>query len=177
MSAKLDSLFAELVEQQAAKRLPPVHLWQPENVGRIDISIDAEGRWSHDGDPIQRQPLIDLFATILRLDDGQHYLVTPHEKLAIEVADAPFVVVDFAVEGQGTDQQCIVTTNVGDHCLLDTDHPVVVRDGVPYVDIRGGLLAKFSRNAFYQLVEIGAAEADEWIVYSFGERINLGSIT
>ena len=65
----IDKLFATLTNLQQQKRLPPIHLWQPERVGEIDIRIDREGDWFHEGSQIKRQPLVDLFATILRKEE------------------------------------------------------------------------------------------------------------
>ena len=38
----IDKLFATLTNLQQQKRLPPIHLWQPERVGEIDIRIDRK---------------------------------------------------------------------------------------------------------------------------------------
>ena len=60
---------------------PPLDLWQPDLSGDIDIRIDREGRWYHEGDEIKRESLVQLFASILRREeDGEYYLVTPAEK-------------------------------------------------------------------------------------------------
>ena len=85
----IDELFETLTNLQRSKRLPPLHLWQPEHEGVIDIRIDREGAWYHEGVRIQRQPLVDLFATILRREGDDYFLVTPAEKMKIEVEEAP----------------------------------------------------------------------------------------
>ena len=89
----IDELFETLTNLQRSKRLPPLHLWQPEHEGVIDIRIDREGAWYHEGVRIQRQPLVDLFATILRREGDDYFLVTPAEKMKIAVEEAPLLLV------------------------------------------------------------------------------------
>lgn len=172
------ALFDELMRLKADKRLPPVQDWHPDRSGAIDIRIAADGTWYHDGDPIGRQSLIRLFATILRKDPDGYYLVTPAEKLAIAVEDAPFVAVDFEVKGEGAAQQILFVTNVDDYVLADADHPIRMAgtddNPRPYVLVRDGLEAVISRAAYYRLVELCVAEQDGYWIWSAGARFKLG---
>ena len=173
----LDELFATLTEKQQNKKLPPVHLWHPEQSGTIDIRIDSDGQWFHEGAPIQRQPLVDLFATIMREEEGAYYLVTPVEKLAIEVADVPFVAIDMDVKGSGTDTDLLFTTNVGDYVMANVEHEIYMRNERPYVEVRDNLTARIARSVYYRLVEFGVEEKGALYVYSQGARFCLGSLT
>ena len=88
----------------ASKRgLPPVHLWNPPDCGDLDMRIARDGTWFYLGTPIGRPELVRLFSTILRKDGDRYVLVTPVEKVGIQVDDAPFVAVDFEVSGAGPD--------------------------------------------------------------------------
>ena len=59
----------------------PLHLWNPNFCGDVDMAISADGTWYHEGMPIKRAELWQLFAGILRReDDGDYFLVTPVEK-------------------------------------------------------------------------------------------------
>ena len=79
-------------------RKPPLEKWQPALSGDIDIRIDSRGDWYHEGTQIQRQPLVNLFASILRREaDGDYYLLTPVEKWRIRVDDAPLIAVDMEI--------------------------------------------------------------------------------
>ena len=156
------------------KGLPPVHLWNPPFCGDLDIRIARDGSWHYLGTPFNRFELVKLFASILKLEDGKYYLVTPVEKVGITVEDAPFVAVDFETAGQGRDQQITFTTNIGDTAAAGPDHPVrVERDSAsgepaPYVMIRAGLEALIDRKSFYRLVELGEHH-DGWFgVWSGG---------
>jgi len=180
MTETADSLFDTLTALQAEKSRPPVHDWHPERQGRIDIRIAADGTWYHEGAPIQRSAMVRLFASVLRRDDDGYCLVTPAERLLIEVEDAPFLAVDLQTTGEGAQRRLLLTTNVDDHVLVDREHPLRVedRDGEPrpYLHVHDGLDALLSRNLFYQLVELAEAEAGELVVYSDGERFSLGAV-
>lgn len=141
--------------------LPPVHLWNPPFCGDLDIRIARDGTWFYLGTPIGRAPLVRLFSTILKKEGDRYFLVTPVEKVGIRVEDAPFVAVDFTVEGAGHEQVVTFHTNVGDSANAGPDHPLrLERDPAtgepsPYVMIRAGMEALIDRKSFYRMVEIG----------------------
>ena len=173
----IDDLFETLTRLQQGKRLPPVHLWQPAHTGVIDIRIDKEGAWYHEGSRSERQPLVDLFATILRREDDEYFLVTPGEKMRIQVAEVPFIAVDLDVRGAGAAKQMLFSTNVGDYVIAGAEHPITMRDGRPFLHVRDALEARIQRSVFYRLVEEGELEGDDLMVRSNGESFNLGSVT
>jgi len=147
--------------------LPPVHLWNPPFCGDLDMRIARDGSWYYLGSPINRFELVKLFSSILKLEDGKYYLVTPVEKVGITVDDAPFVAVDFDASGQGEAQDLTFTTHVGDRATAGPEHPIRVErdpqtdEPSPYVHIRTGLEALIDRKSFYRLVERGVAR-DGW---------------
>jgi len=164
----------------AQKRgLPPVHLWNPPDCGDLDMRIARDGTWFYLGTPIGRPELVRLFSTILRKDDDRYVLVTPVEKVGIQVDDAPFVAVDFEVEGDGREQILSFETNLGDMAVAGLDHPIrVERDAEtgepsPYILIRAALEALIDRKSFYRLVELGAhsdVEGTSWFgLWSTGQ--------
>jgi len=158
---------------------PPVHLWNPPYCGDLDIRIARNGQWWYLGTPIGRLELVKLFASVLKLEDGKHFLVTPVEKIGITVDDAPFVAVDFRVERPGPQQVLVFETNVGDETAAGPENPIrVVRDPEtgepsPYVHVRRGLEALIDRKSFYRLVEAGEhrkVDGTRWFgVWSGGE--------
>lgn len=144
----LDNSLLEMEQQLAQKSLPPVHEWHPERESSIDIRISRDGSWYYRGSLIQREAMVRLFSTVLRRDaDAQYYLVTPVEKLRIEVDDAPFVATsldcydaasplssadsasDRATRSKALEQVLVFTTNVGDRVIADETHPLSVRYG------------------------------------------------
>ena len=175
-----------LAAQISGKGLPPVHLWNPEFCGDIDIRIARDGTWFYMGSPIGRQRLVRLFSTVLRKDDdGEFYLVTPVEKLRIQVEDAPFLVVQVDEKGQDENQQIYFRTKTDDVILADAQHRIWVEfadDGEPspYVEVRDGLYGLIARNVYYQLVELGVerdtGEQRQFGVWSAGQFFVLGEV-
>jgi hypothetical protein len=139
----------------------PVHLWSPPYCGELDIRISRDGMWWYLGTPIGRKELVRLFASVLKLEGGRHYLVTPVEKIGITVDDAPFVAVDFEVAEPGPNQTITFETNVGDRTVAGPENPIRVErdpktgEPSPYVHVRRGLEALIDRKSYYRLVEIG----------------------
>lgn len=170
--------LAAAAEGVAGRKLPPVHLWNPERSGEIDIRIARSGAWYHEGDLIRRDALVSLFSTILRRDPDGFWLVTPAEKLRIAVEDAPFIAVGLARASSGLR----FTTNVGDTVEAGPDHPLRVAvdpstdEPHPYIHVRGGLEARLSRPVFYELVESGEARGDQFGVVSNGVWFPLGRV-
>ena len=72
---------------------PPVMSWNPPFCGDLDIRIARNGTWFYLGTPIGRFELVKLFSSILKVEDGKYFLVTPVEKVGIQVDDAPFIAV------------------------------------------------------------------------------------
>ncbi|QBX99453.1 DUF1285 domain-containing protein [Rhodophyticola sp. CCM32] len=172
-----ESLMASAKAAQKDGKLPPVHLWDPPFCGDLDMEIKRDGTWFYNGTPIGRAPLVRLFSSILKLEKGKYFLVTPVEKVGIRVQDAPFVAVDFETAGNGPDQIITFTTHVGDTVIAGPDNPIrVQRDArgepSPYVMVRGGMEALIDRKSFYRLVDLGEAypvdEVDWFGVWSGG---------
>lgn len=145
----------------AAREPAPVHLWTPDFTGELDMHIARDGTWYHEGGPITRLALAQLFSGILRLeDDGRYYLVTPVEKWAIRVDDVPFVAVRLEVQGQGNAQQLRFFTGLEHEVIASNEHPITVAvdaqtgEPSPYILLRDNLQALIHRNVFYQLVEL-----------------------
>lgn len=155
-------------------RIPPVERWNPAYCGDAGLEIRADGSWWHDGARMTREALVRLFATILRKDeDGEHYLVTPGEKISIAVEDAPFLGVRVDREGHGRDQHVAVTTNMGDVFALGGAHPLRVAFGEdgqprPYARVRGRLEARILRAPFYDLAAWADSEAGRLGIWSSG---------
>ena len=133
----------------------PVHLWEPPFCGDIDLRIARDGIWYHEGRPIRRQAMVNLFASILKREGGEYFLVNPVEKVRIQVEDCPFLAVDMEIRDPGPAQTIVFLTNVEETVEAGADHPICVT-GVaephPAVHVRGGLDALLSRPVFYGLV-------------------------
>lgn len=166
--------LAASVRAANSRGLPPVHLWNPPFCGDLNMRIARDGTWFYEGTPIGRFELARLFSTILKLENGKYFLVTPVEKVGITVDDAPFVAVDFEAEGTGDAQVLTFETNMGDRTVAGPENPIrVERDPItgepsPYVHVRAGLEALIDRKSFYRLVDIGAHHNDWFGLWSGG---------
>ncbi|HEV7433977.1 MAG TPA: DUF1285 domain-containing protein [Pseudorhizobium sp.] len=163
-AAGLAELISRAAEQTAGGKrgLPPVEKWNPPFCGDLDMKIRADGTWFYMGTPIGRQPLVRLFSTVLRKDeDGRTYLVTPVEKVGIEVEDAPFLAVEMNVSEREGQQVLTFRTNVGDVVEAGPNHPLRIEiagghaELKPYLLVRGRLEALVSRAVMYDLVALG----------------------
>ena len=178
----LTELFEAASAVSAAGRtLPPVHLWNPDSCGEIDIRIRKDGTWFHEGTPIGRPGLVRLFSTVLRRDPDGYHLVTPAEKLAITVEDAPFTAIGLE-QGEGVLR---FATNVGDVVEAGPDNAIRVTTGEggeprPYVHVRAGLEALILRPVFYELVKLGqpreGPEGPRLAIRSNGCWFDLGAL-
>lgn len=169
-TAKTDDLMKQ-IPQSDKKGLPPVHLWNPDFCGDIDMRIARDGTWFYQGTPIGRKPLVKLFSGILKREGDQYFLVTPVEKVGIQVDDAPFVAVRMEVEGQGEEQSLRFFTQVEDEFVAGTEHPIRVmldpqtEEPSPYVLVRSNLEALIHRNVFYQMVDLAVEREIEGVVW------------
>ncbi|WP_024694558.1 DUF1285 domain-containing protein [Pseudomonas syringae] len=180
-SGKANDLFAQIPK---SKGLPPVHLWNPDFCGDIDMRIARDGTWYYQGTPIGRKPMVRLFSTILRRDGDDYFLITPVEKVGIKVDDAPFVAVALDVTGEGETQVLRFVTNVEDETQAGVDHPLRVlidpetQEPAPYIHVRSNLEALIHRNVFYQLVELAVTreiDGQRWLgVWSDGVFFPIG---
>ncbi|WP_299701283.1 DUF1285 domain-containing protein [uncultured Tateyamaria sp.] len=169
-----DGLVASITAAKT-RGLPPVHLWNPPFCGDLDMRIARDGTWFYQGTPIGRPGLVKLFSSILKREEGEYFLVTPVEKVGITVDDAPFVAIDFEVEGTGEAQVLTFVTHVDDVAVAGPDHPIRVErdpetgEPSPYMLIRADLEALIDRKSFYRLVDLGSHH-DGWFgVWSQGQ--------
>ena len=155
-----ENIAASVSAATRGKGLPPVHLWNPPFCGDLGIRIARDGTWFYLGTPIGRPALVKLFSSILKKEAGKYYLVTPVEKVGIQVDDAPFVAVDV----DHRDGDLHFTTQVGDTMIAGPDHPIRVErdpetgEPSPYVLVRSNLEALIDRKSFYRLVDLGLHE-------------------
>jgi hypothetical protein len=153
----------ELIEQ---RRPPPVDRWNPQMCGHSEMRIAGDGTWYHQGSPIRRPAMVRLFSTILRREpDGSHVLVTPVEKLEIDVETTAFRAIEMHSEGEGPGRRIALRLDSGDAVILGPDHPLrIVADGhgpSPRLLVRYGLEAELTRPVYYELAELALAEGND----------------
>ncbi len=163
--------LAEIAELNAVRKLPPVDQWNPAHSGDSLMVIKADGRWFHNGGEIRRPAMIRAFASLLRRDEqGQHWLVTPHEKQSIAVEDAAFIATDVSRTGDAL----AFRLNTDEVVLAGPDNPLIARGDAEtpalYLAVRHGTEARINRSTWLQLVDLAA---DDLTVTSQGKAFSL----
>jgi hypothetical protein len=110
--------------------------------------------------------MVRLFASVLRREpDGSHVLVTPVEKLTIDVETTPFRATQMTMAGERDKRSIGLTLDSGDALIVGPAHPLTVvetPEGLsPRVAVRFGLEAELARPLYYELAEIALAEAHD----------------
>ena len=167
--------LAEIASQVEQRKLPPVENWDPQKLGDSFMRIASDGTWYHEGDPIRRPAMVRAFSGLLTRDEaGQHWLVTPLEKLSIEVDDAAFIAVDCVSKGGdlafrlNTDDLVVAGPDNRLRIAGDRDTPAI------YLHVRRGLEARLNRSTYAQLADIALETGgDDWIVSSQGALFSL----
>jgi uncharacterized protein len=137
----------------------------PEEIDRfrqLGLRLDREGRWWHEGQPVQHRGLaLALSRWLDRLPDGRFIVRLDAERFAyVEVEDAPFVVTTVLLD-RGADG-VHVTAQLNDDSAeeLDYDTLRVGADNALYCEVKQRRFsARFSRAAYYLLGEL-IEEAD-----------------
>src|SRR5688572_19302273 len=139
------------------------------------MRIASDCKWYHRGGEITRAAMVRAFSTLLSRDsEGQHWLVSPFEKLTIVVDDAAFVATDLRVD----EGALAFRLNTDEFVIAGPAHPIRAA-GDPetpalYLMVRRGCEARLNRSTYAQLVE-HALElgADPLAVESGGARFVL----
>ena len=172
--------LGELQKLINERRLPPVERWNPERCGDSGMRIARDGTWYHEGEPIRRPAMVRLFSTVLRREpDGRHVLVTPVEKLDIDVEATAFRAVEMQSEGEGASRHIAIRLDTGDAVILDGGHPLRIIETEhgpsPRLLVRHGLEAELARSVYYELAEIALAEGNDPAgIWSSGTFFPLG---
>ena len=156
----------QLASTIADRAHPPVERWNPEQCGDSEMRIARDGTWYHQGQPIGREAMVRLFATVLRREpDGSHVLVTPVEQLTIAVEATAFRALAMTMEGSGEARRIGFALDSGDAVIAGPAHPLTVvatPDGPsPRLAVRHGLEAELSRSLYYELADIALAEGHD----------------
>lgn len=153
----LESLISQLKNQSS---MPPVESWNPDYCGEIDLVIKHDGTWFYQGTPFKRLNMVKLFASVIKKENDEYFLVTPVEKIKITVEQYPFVISQWQWEDE-KQSRIVVSTNLDDTFYLDEDHPLTTdNQGNLVVTVRRNLQAIVHRNVYYQWIEEGQENED-----------------
>jgi hypothetical protein len=177
----IDSIIKSLKDYGDTK-FPPVEMWDPELCMNASFTIDIRGDWYYNGSIIGRRRLKKLFSTELKRENNLYFLVTPVEKIQIEVEVAPYLITDFHYDEINKD--IILDTNFDFSFPLNNDHPLTLKNinglEFPLVNVRSNLEGLITRSVFYKLVDIAIKQNNKsdktLLIQSFNSFHNLGSL-
>lgn len=165
--------LAQLAASVAARKLPPIEDWAPAETGDSHMTIRADGSWTHEGTPIARPAMVRAFASLLLRDAQGHWLVTPAQKLSVEVEDAAFIATDLT-ERDGT---LAFRLNTDEIVIAGPNHPLVARGEADtpavYLGVRRGCEARLNRSTWEQLAQIALDKGEGRWVSSEGSTFSL----
>lgn len=121
----------------------------PLSTDTVLFNIQVTGDWLYQGTALPIK-FARLFAGILHCIEGEHFLITPVEKLRVTVAHVPLVIVDFE---RGPDPAYLeVKSSIGtEHPILDVKRMKLTDFGI-YLPLERGLWGKLSRACYYNFV-------------------------
>ena len=175
----------KLARAAADEKLPPVDAWQPVVQKDMGLRISRDGAWHYLGSPIARPSLVRLLSRVMKREGEDFFLVSPVEKLRIDVEDAPFLAVELECAGESQSQRLVFRTNVDDVVIAGKAHPIWVNEDpisgepAPYIEVRDGLWALINRSVYYELAERVIPSPNrpgQWGVFSEGCFFELGSV-
>jgi uncharacterized protein len=132
----------------------------PELIERLrqsGLKLDREGRWWHQGEPVQHAGLADaLHRWLDRLDDGRYVVRFDAERFAyVEVEDAPYQVLTIEIERGPDGPRVHLRLSDGTEEELDYGSLRVGGGNALYARVKAGrFAARFSRQAYYLLGEL-----------------------
>ena len=176
--------FSDLLQSvnSIEDKYPPVHLWNPDLCEGVEMKIDREGNWFYQGSIIGRDKLKILFSRILKFENGNYYLVTPVEKVFVNVDLAPYMIIDYEIDSDH--QNIILKTNLDLSIPLDQDHKLELKqiggEQIPFVHVRNNIEGFISRSVYYSLIEIALNQdhdsENKLSIKSFDCMFELGQI-
>lgn len=172
-----------LIQAIGDQPIPPVELWNPEFCGELDLLIKADGSWLYCGSPITRDKIKLLFSRVIKKENENYFLVTPVEKVAIEVEWLPFVIVDYQVI-QHDQKSTYQFVDSFDNIILLIEPSQIQfseyqKQRLPIINVRRNLFASFSRSCYYRLLNeakiISDNDQNQVVIESYGLKFLLGN--
>ncbi|TQV89241.1 DUF1285 domain-containing protein [Aliikangiella coralliicola] len=149
-----------LIKSIGDSPIPPVEKWDPEYCGELELIIKSDGSWLYGGTPLTRRKIQLLFSRVIKKEGDDYFLVTPVEKLSIQVEWLPFVIVDFEVIDENNKKIFRFFDNCDNQVDLMASGQLKLslfkEQWLPSILIRRNLYAGISRQCYYRLI----AEAD-----------------
>lgn len=126
------------------------------------IARDAQGRWFHDGDPLEHENLVRSFeGWIERAEDGRYCLKNDINWAYFSLEGPPYFVRSARVESDAV----VLELSGGYREALDAATLCQGPDGALYCTVRGDLVARFDRHVLTQLEDqVGEDEQGPYLL-------------
>ena len=179
MAKSLAELSAQVHSSESSHELalPPVHQWNPELSGDMDLLVKTNGQWVHEGQVIERAALVRLFCSILKREQDDYFLVTPVEKWRIQVETFPLFYNELIVDTRDGYRELRLRGHCPREVTIGEANPLWVEQNnqgpLPVVAVRDQLNGVISRSVYYQLADLAEQDGSAVWVSSQGLRFSL----
>lgn len=116
---------------------------------QVLFKIDSEGHWFYQGSPLPTK-FARLFCSILYFQERQYFLITPVEKVKVEVEQEPIKIVDYKVLENG---QVQMTTSLETISTIDSIEALHIYEDKITCRIERDLTASLNRACYYRYIE------------------------
>jgi uncharacterized protein len=141
------------------------------------IVLDAEGRFRHDGEPVEHVGMARAFASWIALhpDDGRFILSNGYDWTYFQVEDVPFFVLGLREEGG----RLWLALSDGSESVLEPETLALGSRGALYTSVKAGKFrARFSQAAQTALAPwLGSVENGELFLEIAGHRHGLANMS
>jgi len=148
-----------------------------EQLRETGLRLDREGRWWHEGQPVEHPRLVAALHRWLDLDEqGRYVLRLDAGRLArVEVEDAPYIVRTLELDGPGRTVRIYLRLSDGSEEELDYASLRVGRDNALYCGAKGRFEARLSRQAYYLVGELIEETDEGFALRAAGQLWSIGS--
>ena len=135
------------------------------------LVLDREGRWLHDGEPVEHPKISEAFNRGLERDqDGRYLLRFGGDWCVVTVEDAAAQVLSVIEDGAGLSLE--LSTGRKEQLRPET---LRLRAGVLYCETEGRLAARFSRSAQFTLGSLLSERPGGFILKLSGREWAIGT--
>ncbi|MCK8045385.1 DUF1285 domain-containing protein [Shewanella sp. 1CM18E] len=112
------------------------------------FEINAKGDWFYQSGKLPLK-FCKLFASILNRIDDEYFLITPVEKLRVNVAEQALLIVDYQADDNG---HYLLQSSIETEHIIEGFDEFIVHDDAVTVILARGVEAKLARACFYRFV-------------------------
>ena len=151
----------------------PLDQWNPKLCEGVRFDIDKDANWFYNGSKIERLNMIKLFSKLIKLEGENYFIVTPSEKIPVNVVNEVFSIIDFKKEND----DYFFKTNTNEWVKLSQEN-CLSTDSVndqpyPKIKLKENVFGLLTRSLFYNLIEHANNDKDRLYIMSDGKKFYL----